>query len=232
MWRSNTRRKPRTEVELARAIARSARRARRVFGASGGEHRKGLVPDPGSVAGATLFLREDATWAAPPGGGGTPAGSVVTETTYGQPPAVGTSTDYARADHTHGTPAASAGSATTVEVDLGATPRFRGQFTITDASITATSKVLVWQAPGPYTGKGTRADEAELQPVQVIAVEPAAGSAVVRWQTPPSFGVDNPLADRGKVNASTQIAALSRVETLRRGGLVRGNVKFSYTVLA
>lgn len=39
------------------------------------------------------------------GGGGTPASSVVSETSFGQSPAVGTSTDYARGDHTHGTPA-------------------------------------------------------------------------------------------------------------------------------
>lgn len=39
------------------------------------------------------------------GGGGTPATTVVTETAFGQASAVGTSTDYARADHTHGTPA-------------------------------------------------------------------------------------------------------------------------------
>ena len=38
------------------------------------------------------------------GGAGTPASSVVTETTFGAASAVGTSTDYARADHTHGTP--------------------------------------------------------------------------------------------------------------------------------
>lgn len=38
------------------------------------------------------------------GGGGTPATTVVTETSFAQASAVGTSTDYARADHTHGTP--------------------------------------------------------------------------------------------------------------------------------
>lgn len=42
------------------------------------------------------------------GGGGTPATTVVTEQSYGQSSAVGTSTDYARADHTHGTPPAGA----------------------------------------------------------------------------------------------------------------------------
>lgn len=37
------------------------------------------------------------------GGGGTPAVSVVSETSFGQAPAVGVSTNYARQDHTHGT---------------------------------------------------------------------------------------------------------------------------------
>lgn len=33
-----------------------------VFIASGASHAPGAVPDPGAVAGATKFLREDATW--------------------------------------------------------------------------------------------------------------------------------------------------------------------------
>jgi hypothetical protein len=40
------------------------------------------------------------------GGAGTPASSVTDETTYGITPAVGQSTNYAREDHIHGTPAA------------------------------------------------------------------------------------------------------------------------------
>lgn len=36
-----------------------------VFGASGVNHSQGLVPDPGSSAGTTRFLREDATWQIP-----------------------------------------------------------------------------------------------------------------------------------------------------------------------
>lgn len=35
------------------------------FGASGSGHKKGLVPDPGSTAGTTKYLREDGTWAEP-----------------------------------------------------------------------------------------------------------------------------------------------------------------------
>jgi Concanavalin A-like lectin/glucanases superfamily len=39
------------------------------FVASGASHAPGLVPDPGATAGTTKFLREDATFAVPPGGG-------------------------------------------------------------------------------------------------------------------------------------------------------------------
>jgi len=38
------------------------------------------------------------------GGGGTPSTTVVSETTPGLQPIVGVSTDYARGDHSHGTP--------------------------------------------------------------------------------------------------------------------------------
>ena len=37
-----------------------------VFGASGGSHGQGAVPDPGATPGTTRFLREDGTWIAPP----------------------------------------------------------------------------------------------------------------------------------------------------------------------
>ena len=38
--------------------------------ASGASHSAGMVPDPGATAGTTKFLREDATWQVPAGGGG------------------------------------------------------------------------------------------------------------------------------------------------------------------
>ena len=37
-----------------------------VFGASGGSHSSGLVPDPGSTAGTTRYLREDGNWTTTP----------------------------------------------------------------------------------------------------------------------------------------------------------------------
>jgi hypothetical protein len=40
-----------------------------VFGPSGPSHSVGAVPDPGSTAGVVKYLREDATWVNPTGGG-------------------------------------------------------------------------------------------------------------------------------------------------------------------
>lgn len=121
-------------------------------------------------------------------------------------------------------------------MNLGATAKTTGKFTITDAAIGATSKVLCWQAPGPYTGKGTRADEAEMQPVTVIATEQAAGSAVVKWQTP--FYAATAFTPRaGGQPASAIIPGLKDSASLvygerKRIGKVRGNVKFSYVVFS
>jgi len=48
----------------------------------------------------------DGTTVSVPGGHGTPSDTVTTETSFGQAASAGASTDYARGDHTHGTPAA------------------------------------------------------------------------------------------------------------------------------
>lgn len=53
------------------------------------------------------------------GGGGTPASSVVSETTFGLSPVVGTSTDYARGDHSHGTPTVPLASSVVSETAFG-----------------------------------------------------------------------------------------------------------------
>ncbi|KVO83235.1 beta strand repeat-containing protein [Burkholderia ubonensis] len=48
-----------------------------VFTGSGASHTTGGVPDPGATPGTTRFLREDSTWAVPPGSGG--GGGTVTD---------------------------------------------------------------------------------------------------------------------------------------------------------
>ena len=70
---------------------------------------RALIIEAGS--GVTLTTSTSAGVATPTiaasggGGGGTPATTVVSATSYGQSPVVGTGTDYARADHSHGSPA-------------------------------------------------------------------------------------------------------------------------------
>lgn len=56
---------------------------------------------------------------------------------------------------------------TTVEVSLGSAARRAGRFTITGAGLTTGKPVLIQQADGPYTGKGSRADEAEMDVITV-----------------------------------------------------------------
>lgn len=50
----------------------------------------------------------------------------------------------------------------TAEVDLGSVPRRSGSFSISTTGLTANKPVFVMQGNGPYTGKGTLADEAEM----------------------------------------------------------------------
>lgn len=57
----------------------------------------------------------------------------------------------------------------TVEVNLGSIPRRAGRFTIAGVGLTAGKPVSIQQASGPYTGKGSRADEAEMDQVLVAA---------------------------------------------------------------
>jgi hypothetical protein len=123
-------------------------------------------------------------------------------------------------------------TATTFEQNLGATAACSGKFTLTDAAIAATSKVLCWQAPGPYTGKGTLADEAAMQPVKVVAVVPATGSAVIHWETDFIVGVREVPASGSRNIATTIANLLPTMFEMFRLGKVRGNIKFSYVIFA
>ena len=55
--------------------------------------------------GTAAYLRADGTFAEPPTGSGTPSGTVIAATAYGAGSAAGTSLEYSRGDHTHGSPA-------------------------------------------------------------------------------------------------------------------------------
>jgi hypothetical protein len=62
-----------------------------------------MPPSNGQVPTWNSSLNPPFAWDDPPAG--TPASTVVYETSWGLSPTVGTSTDYARANHSHGTPA-------------------------------------------------------------------------------------------------------------------------------
>lgn len=89
---------------------------------------------------------------------------------------------------------------TTVEVNLGSTPRRSGRFTISGSGWTANKPVVIRQANGPYTGKGTRADEAEMDQVSVTGRVLNATTIQCYWQA------------------------------VGQGGRLRGNVKFDYFI--
>jgi hypothetical protein len=71
---------------------------------------------------------------------------------------------------------------TTVEKDLGAQGLWSGSFDITGlAGLVAGKQVLVVQKPGPYTGKGNREDEVEMDVVQATGYVVDAATIRVFW---------------------------------------------------
>ena len=107
---------------------------------------------------------------------------------------------------------------TAIEQNLGSA-NWQGKFTLTDASISSSSKISIRQAPGPYTGKGTRADEAEMIQVDCYA-EPGTGSAVVKWATRGAVIMRSAL--------DSYVSSYPLIPT--RIGRISGNVKFHYSI--
>jgi len=99
----------------------------------------------GFPGGGTTFLRDDATFALPPGGGGAPVWS-------------------------------------TVNIDLGVSPRFSGNFTIVGVGLTVGKPVIVAPAVGPYPGSGSLADEVELNDILAAGVVESATVIRVYWR--------------------------------------------------
>jgi hypothetical protein len=100
----------------------------------------------GFPGGGTTFLRDDATFAAPPGSTGAPV-------------------------------------FTTVEKDLGVPARRAGRFLVTTSGLTSGKPVSIHKANGPYTGKGTRVDEAEMDEVVAQGKTISATQIEVFWQS-------------------------------------------------
>ena len=102
------------------------------------------------------------------GGGGTPAVSVTSETTYGIAPAVGGSTNYARQDHTHGSPTAPTAASVGA---LGAQAAASGDLGGSYPSPTVTQARGLLETAGPTTlTLGAVADGQVLQRVGATVV--------------------------------------------------------------
>lgn len=72
----------------------------------------------------------------------------------------------------------------TTEVNFGTKPVSSGSFNITTSGLTSGRPVLVTQASGPYTGKGTLADEAEMDSITVRAKTTSTTNIQCYWSSP------------------------------------------------
>ncbi len=80
-------------------------------------------------------------------------------------------------------------SLSSVEQDLGSLPLYSGTFDITGlAGLTLGNPVLVIQDAGPYTGKGTLEDEAEMDRLSLSGYVLSTTSIRVFWGVAPGNG--------------------------------------------
>lgn len=154
-----------------------------------GPGRDGAVPGAALVPDPTKFLNEEGEFVVPPSGSGTPATTVTDETTYGIAPAVGVDTEYARQDHTHGSPAApTAGS-------VGADPA--------GTSVAGIAAHVAAGDPHP-----AYALEAALGTASALnAATTRASGGIVKLGTNFLYGIDELVAHLGYHIAYTRAAA-------------------------
>ena len=73
----------------------------------------------------------------------------------------------------------------TVEVNIGTKPKKNGRFIITSPCPVIVGKpVMISQANGPYTGKGARSDEAEMDHMSVSGKVTSASIIECFWSSP------------------------------------------------
>lgn len=71
-----------------------------------------------------------------------------------------------------------------VDIDLGNTAD-SGRFTISGSGFDITKRVVINPAPGPYTDKGTRTDEAEMDALTVLGSVIDANTIECFWHAIP-----------------------------------------------
>lgn len=111
-------------------------------------------------------------------------------------------------------------------INVGSVPRRSGRFTLTDGTIAPSSKVMIQLGVGPYAGKGTRADEAEMYPGIIFTAVPGTGIATVYWAAPYGSAV------RGNLNVEYQVDGAGSVissQTVNLGSTPKRSGSFVLT---
>lgn len=166
------------------------------------------------------------------GGGGTPASSVVSETSYGQQPAVGTSTDYARGDHTHGTPPAIPPASSVVsETSYGQSSQVGTSTNYaradhshgTPAAIPAATTVVTETSFGQSSQVGTSGNFAREDHSHGTPTIPAHSSlSGLAWSSSGHTGSSTAVATwDGSSNAQALQATADETMLARRGGILQ-----------
>ena len=71
----------------------------------------------------------------------------------------------------------------TTEINIGTIPKRSGKFNITSSGLTIGKMVNVYQAVGPYTSKGTLADETEMDILTITGKVTSATNIVCYWNS-------------------------------------------------
>lgn len=83
-----------------------------------------------------------------------------------------------------GVSAAAAAPMNVADVDLGNTAN-SGRFTISGSGFDLTKRVVISPNPGPYTGKGSLADESEMDAITVVGHVLDASTLECFWHAIP-----------------------------------------------
>jgi hypothetical protein len=189
------------------------------------------------VAGSNVTISESLTGqlltvtvAASGGGGGTPASSVVSETTFGLSPVVGTSTDYARGDHSHGSPTIPLASSVVSETAFGqssavgtSTSVARQDHTHGTPTIPLASSVVSETAFGQSSAIGTSTNVARQDHTHGTPAVPAHSAlSTLGWTSSGHTGSTTSVAAFNGGGAA-QVVQATADETMlvRRGGTLQ-----------
>ena len=206
------------------------------FVASGASHAQGLVPDPGVTGGTTKFLREDATFAVPPGGGATPTGTGFTHITAGVQDVASKAVDLSSADAT-GVLAAARFPALTGDVTTAAGALASTLATAQAAAHTWAATQTLTVAPVFTDAAGTRTalalnnvtNNAQTQSAIVPNTVPAAGQLHVGNAGGTAFAVVSASGDVTVASTGAHTIAANAVTNAKAAQMAANTIKANNT---